>query len=64
MTLCMNPMCQTSAGCKCTPVAPFMVQSPRTMPVNMPIPTFGVTIAILDSDLNLTIKSGQPRPSE
>jgi hypothetical protein len=37
-------------------------QSPRTLPVMMPFSSFGVTIAILDSDGNLTIKVDQPKP--
>lgn len=36
--------------------------SPRVLPVNLPISSFGVTIAILDGDGNLTIKIDQPRP--
>jgi hypothetical protein len=36
--------------------------SPRVLPVNMPISNFGVTIAILDGDGNLTIKIDQPAP--
>jgi hypothetical protein len=36
--------------------------SPRVLAVNMPISNFGVTVAVLDGDGNLTIKIDQPRP--
>lgn len=34
--------------------------SPRVLPVNLPFSTFGVTIAVMDRDGNLTIKVDQP----
>lgn len=63
--ICMRPECQTTAGCMCQtyfPVAPLIIPSPRTMPVNLPFPTFGVTIAIMDVNGNITIKTDQPTP--
>lgn len=38
--------------------------SPRTMPVNVPFSTFGVTIVTMDRDGNITIKVDQTGPSE
>jgi hypothetical protein len=38
------------------------IPSPRTMPVNLPFPDYGVTIATLDKDGNVTIKVNQPVP--
>lgn len=49
-----------------TPVWPFApssitpTPSLRVLPVNMPFSNFGVTIAVLDRDGNLTIKVDQP----
>ena len=53
-------------GCQCMacqipmPMFPAPV-SPRTLPVNVPISTFGVTVVVLDGEGNLTIKTDQPR---
>jgi hypothetical protein len=64
MIVCMRPECQTTAGCQCRPWYPVIgpIPSPRTMPVSLPFSSFGVTIAIMDSDGNLTIKVDQPTP--
>ena len=38
--------------------------SPRTMLVNMPLPSMGVTIAVLDTQGNVTINVDQPLPEK
>lgn len=49
--------------CNCAPLPMALSNpSPRVLAVNMPISNFGVTIAVLDGDGNLTIKMDQPRP--
>lgn len=44
------------------PVAFPPTPSPRVLPVNLPFPSFGVTVAVLDRDGNLTIKVDQLQP--
>lgn len=67
------PCLRTSSGCPvCDPTpamrAPFggslpYVQPPRTMPVNVPFSTFGVTVVTMDRDGNVTIKVDQVPPA-
>lgn len=66
MNVCTRPECQTTAGCKCCqPYVPFTIPPRHSMPVNLPVPFMGmVTIAIMDSDGNTTIKVDQPRPEQ
>lgn len=52
---CINHRCAV-------PPAPVMfpsVPSPRFLPVNMPIPTMGFTIAVMDSSGNVILKTEQ-----
>lgn len=63
MRVCSMPGCQTTAGCQCNNPVPITLQPRHSMPVYLPVPWSGmVTIAILDSDGNTTIKVDQPRP--
>jgi hypothetical protein len=69
---CDIGLCSGRANCRNAPYLqppllgpippPARSPSPRVLPVNLPISNFGVTIAILDGDGNLTIKIDQPRP--
>lgn len=44
------------------PSVSISLPHPRFVPVNMQMPQFGVTIATLDKDGNLTVKVDQPVP--
>lgn len=49
------------------PSQPLMASTPinpnqRYLPVNVPLPFIGVTIAMVDSDGNVRIKKDQPMP--
>lgn len=46
-------------SCKCanTPAQPFSIPSPRFLPVNVPLPTFGFTILVMDIYGNVTMKT-------
>lgn len=58
---CTAPGCPN--GTAPTPFLPMTIPSPRTMPVNVPFSTFGVTIVIMNSKGEITIKVEQPDPA-
>lgn len=45
-----------------TSLPPYSWPAPRTMPVNIPLPTIGVTIVTVDRNGNMTIKVDQVAP--
>lgn len=66
MNVCSRPGCQTTAGCVCDRLTPqpFTVSSPRTMTVTLPISRFGLTVAYMDEDGNILIRTDQPKPAD
>jgi hypothetical protein len=55
---CSSGVCPNRMGTQ----PPFTLQpapSPRTLPVNIPFPTMGVTVVTMDKDGNVSIKVDQ-----
>lgn len=64
--ICTSPECQTTAGCQCRkPWPTFHIASRQSLAVYLPVPYQGMaTIAVMDCDGNLRIKTDQPMPDD